>query len=344
MWDCHLFADGAEVSGRRLSSHEMWSLYESQFSSPGVFDPLIMFTPEACERIKLNKGKVSAIIPTFSSPMNCFMMSVFSLLIRSDPNILDHVFVSINGPDSREGGHELQDRKQAFLEDLRSCDWSSRKGFNPGAITISRTWSRIGHAQALDQCIPWVDTEFYLSMHDDVIVVDPSWCFLGDFSENESLAMKTWGNHLAGRLRSTGDRLDMPHLNTIFTLCRKPIMTRLGVGWVGHSIDYKFNISEYMDLGRLVEEHSKAHSLELGSNINNHHGSVSLDIGAFIFSKIFLSGLDIGRFHAGTVRHFESASWKDIKSFRTPEAESLEREIASHDQYWNIYKRYLENG
>ena len=344
MWDCHLFASGAEVSGRRLTSHGMWSLYESQFARPGSFDPLVVLTPEACERLHLTVGKISAIVPTFSSPMNCFMRSLFSLLLRSDPSVLNHVFVSINGPDTREGGNELQDKKQAFVEDLRSVDWSGMSGFNPGAITITRTWSRIGHAQALEQCLPWVDTEFYLSMHDDVLVMNPSWCSLVDFNENESMVMKTWGGYLAGRLRVTGPRLDMPHLNTIFTLCRKPIMTSLGVGWTGFSLNHGFRLSDYVDPKQLERDHERLQSLSFGSSFGeDRFESISLDIGSFLFSRICSMGLDVGRFGVGVVRHFGSSSWNPRGSFRIPEVDALESEIMAVRPYGDIYKRYLED-
>ena len=254
LWDCHLFSDGAVVAGRGRSSHEMWSTYESQFAKPGFFDPLVIFSPEFCEESTLKAGKVSAIIPTFSSPLNCFMWSVLSLVLRSDPEVLDHIFVSINGPDSREGGEDLQDRKQAFLEDLRSADWSGLPYFNPGAITISRTWSRVGHAQALEQCIPWVETEYYLSMHDDVIVRDPSWCNLGGFG---SVVAKTWGNQLVGRLGSHGQRLELPHMSTIFTLCHKPSMTSLKARWTGFHLENRFKIEDFIDFGAFLEMHEK---------------------------------------------------------------------------------------
>lgn len=344
MWDCHLFASGAEVSGRRLTSHEMWALYESQFASPGSFDPLVILTPQACERICLTKGKVSAIIPTFSSPINCFMRSLFSLLIRSDPNVLSHVFVSINGPDKREGNQELQDKKQSFVEDLRSAEWSGMPGFNPGAITITRTWSRIGHAQALEQCIPWIDTEFYLSMHDDVLVMNSSWCVLDDFFNNESMVMKTWGGYLAGRLKATGTRLDMPHLNTIFALCSKPIMTSLGVGWTGFSINHRFKIGEYLDPKRFEEDHSRFLSMGFGPQLGGgQYESISLDIGSFLFSRICSRGLDVGRFDTSVARHFGSSSWNPRGSFRIPEVEELEAEIMSIKPYREIYARYLED-
>jgi hypothetical protein len=343
MWDCHFFPDGAEVAGRMLTSHQMWELYERQFARPGSFDPLLIYTPERCERINSKKGKISAIVPTFSSPINCFMWSVFSLLMRSDPSVVDHVFISINGPDSREGGNELQDRKQNFIEDLRSAT-SPGRGLNPGSMTLTRTWSRIGHAQALEQSIPWVETEFYLSIHDDVIVVDPSWCDLSDFFADDKLVMKTWGGPLMGKMRVTGDRLDMPHLNTIFTLCRKPIMTGLGCRWTGFHVEEGLRVSDYLDVEQFKKDHAGFGSSSIGLELGNREfNCVSLDIGSFFFSKMSLNGLRTGRFDPQIIRHFESASWKSGVVHRIGEVETLEKEIFSFEPYAQIYLRYKES-
>jgi hypothetical protein len=342
MWDCHFFASGAEVSGRKMTSHEMWNLYESQFADPGKFDPLVLFTPEFCEMNCLLKEKISAVIPTFSSPINCFIRSIFSLVLRSDPRFLHHVFISINGPDSREGGNELQDKKQSFIEDLRSAKWPG-SGFNPGSITLIRTWSRIGHSQALDQCVPWIDTEYYLSMHDDVLVMDSSWCNLNDFHDNESLIMKTWGSYLSGRLKNTGSRLDMPHINTIFTLCKKSIMTSLGVNWSGFSLNLPFKISDHIDIKVLEGNHKRLESLGFGASLDrDQYESISLDIGSFLFSRICARGLDIGRFDINTIRHFGSSSWRPRSNFKILEVDELEQQIMSVDSYWEIYEKYLE--
>lgn len=306
LWDCHLFSDGAVVSGRGRSAHEMWNTYEAQFARPGSFDPVTIFTPERCEEATLKAKKISAIIPTFSSPMNCFIWSVLSLVLRSDPEVLDHIFVSINGPDSREGGNELQDRKQAFLEDLRGADWSGLPHFNPGAMTISRTWSRVGHAQALEQCIPWVDTEYYLLMHDDIVVNESSWCDLDGFG---SCVAKTWGNHFAGRLRAVGKRLDIPHMNTIFTLCHKPSLSGIGARWVGSHLEKKFNVEQYLDFDAFLQNHRHIGSLPHGGLPSGLvYDSASLDVGAFVLSKIHLSGMKVGRFDPRVISHFESAS------------------------------------
>ena len=343
MWDCHFFSDGAEVGGRRLSARDMWDIYESQFCGPSAPDPMLIFSPEACERMVSKKGMISAILPTFSSPMNCFMWSVFSLLIRSDPRILSHLFVAINGPDSREGGNELQDTKQSFLEELRSCDWSGMQGFNPGSMTISRTWSRIGHAQALEQCIPWVDTEYYLSIHDDVVVMDSSWCDLSDFVDNRNMVIKTWGNHLACKLGHEGNRLEMPHLNTIFTLCSRPLMARVGSRWMGCHLEGRFRIEELTDARLFERSHAKAGSMPSRPIPDKEYGTVSIDIGSFILSRMSFLGLEAGRFAPSTIRHFESASWNNRVVQKIPEVDFLESQIFSIPQYGDIYSRYMNN-
>lgn len=343
MWDCHFFSEGANIRGRNLSARQMWDLYEAQFERSDS-DSLLVFSPMKCERSVMKGGKISAVIPTFSSPMNCFMWSVFSVILRSDPSVLNHLFISINGPDEREGDHDLQDRKQKFIEELRSLNWPWGPGLNPGAITLTRTWSRIGHAQALEQSIPWIDTEFYLSMHDDVIVMDSSWCDLGDFVRNKNLVMKTWGNHIMGKMRKVGDRLEMPHLNTIFTLCNKPMMTGLGVRWNGFCLEEGFGVDEYVDSKDMEGYHRRLGSIENGTKLDGRFGSAGLDIGAFFFSSICSRGLDFGRFAPGTIRHFESASWKPGVVSRILEVEELEKEIFSIKPYGELYSRHMDHG
>lgn len=338
MWDCHLFSDGAVVAGRGRSPHEMWRLYESQFAAPGDFDPITIFTAEACERVALKEGKISAIIPTFSSPIECFMLSVFSLVLNGDPSVLDHVFFSINGPDAREGSNELQDDKQKFLEELRSAGPPWPGGFDPGAMTLTRTWSRIGHAQALEQCIPWVDTEFYLSMHDDVLVLGPSWCVLEDFRLDAQMVAKTWGRHALGGLRVSGGGLRIPHFNTTFTLCRKPMMTGLGARWTGFHLNKKFRISDFMDEADFSAIHATSECVK-----DAGYDSIGIDIGAFVLSEIARRGLHIGRFPADAISHFESASWRHGRDFMVPEALALLERLKSIPKYWDIYSRFLDD-
>jgi hypothetical protein len=59
--------------------------------------------------------KITVVIATSTSSMKCFMLSIFSLLLRSGDKF-DHFIVNINGPDSRTGSTFIQDQKQSFLE------------------------------------------------------------------------------------------------------------------------------------------------------------------------------------------------------------------------------------
>ena len=155
MWDCHLFANGTNFGARPLTGEDYWRMYERQFVPDEDRDEYTLFSAKECERLSLIPKKICAIVPTFSCPMNCFMWAIFSLFLRSDPRELEHVIVGINGPDSRDpnpDGCPLQDRKQCFIEDLRNIGaWNHPGTFNPGAITLIRTWSRIGHAQMMEQ-------------------------------------------------------------------------------------------------------------------------------------------------------------------------------------------------
>lgn len=354
MWDCHLFSDGTDFGGKRISGEEYWSIYERQFVLSDDVDKYVLFSAKRCEEFSLIPSKICAVIPTYSSPMDCFMRSVFSLLLRSDPNVLAHVVFGINGPDSRcdgEDGPELQDRKQRFIEDLKGIKgWDYPSLFNPGGITLVRTWSRIGHAQTLEQCLNWVHTEYYLCMHDDVIVTDRYWCDgLKDFKSDPKMVLKTWGNPLMRKMQNKSSSFELPHLNTIFTLCRKPLMRMINANWIGYYFDLDFRISDFVDESEFFALHKNLGSLEsshpeLSLEPGRSYKVCSMDIGTFVFSQVSKYDLNLSVFPKSTIFHFEAASWrnKEGSSKRTPEVEFLEREISAVPEYHDIYMRYLD--
>lgn len=89
--------------------------------------PHMLLDVGECEQNSSLYRKITAIIPSFSAPLECLLWSVFSLLTRSQPgDKLEHIIVSINGPDKRTGDPALQDKKQAFLEELRNLKWAHR--------------------------------------------------------------------------------------------------------------------------------------------------------------------------------------------------------------------------
>lgn len=359
MWDCHLFKDGTNF-GKKMTGEDYWRVYERQFVPKENKDEYTLFSAKRCEELSLVPRKICAILPTFSSPMNCFMWSVFSLFLRSDPRELEHVIIGINGPDSRDpnpAGCPLQDRKQCFVEDLRGIrSWPYSGTFNPGAITLIRTWSRIGHAQMLEQCINWVHTQHYLCMHDDVIIMDKNWGRSVEEFENDPLLIaKTWGGlpghpMLLRKMQRVGSKFELPHFNTIFALCNKPLMRMVSANWTGYHFNQNFRVSDFVDYDKFMELHDGLGSLEkahpdLSIREDAQYDALSMDIGTFVYSQIARNGLHVGTFEDNAIRHFEAVSWRNqIAAYqRHPEVDELEKEIMAIPEYAEIYERYKED-
>lgn len=356
MWDCHLFANGQFFGDKWLNSEDLWDMYERQFVREEQRDPLTIFSAGECERITLLPKKICAIIPTYSSPMNYFMWSVFSLFLRSDPRELEHVIFGINGPDARypdQDGSHLQDRKQCFIEDLRSVtSWERPDKFNPGAITLVRTWSRIGHSQTIEQCINWVHTQYYLLMHDDIIVMDKNWTkSVYEFSSDPKLIAKTLGDPLVIRMRHRHDRvLELPHLSTTFSLFDKPKMKTVGAFWNGYYLNQKnFMIKNYLDFDKFIDKQKQINCLDKIEDKtiqkNSIFDSISMEIGTFAYYAIVRNEMRINEFPASTAKHFFAGSSRNkAPAFQNhAEIEELEAEIMAIPEYAEIYLRYKEN-
>ncbi|NIQ15033.1 MAG: hypothetical protein GTO02_11780, partial [Candidatus Dadabacteria bacterium] len=71
-----------------------------------------------------------------------------------------------------------QDKKQEFLEELRKLQWwrvQEPKHKRDMPITVMRVWSRIGHPESVEMALPWVHTDAFLIMHDDIIITKHNW-------------------------------------------------------------------------------------------------------------------------------------------------------------------------
>lgn len=339
MWDCHLLGHWSEYE----------KIYESQFSNIQRLEDIktkkeLLITTEQCEDLTLIPQKICCIIPTSTAPIESFVWSIFSLLTRSSPDILEHFIVGINGPDKRTGDPSLQDTKQKFIEELRDLTWHSRSM----PVTLVRTWSRIGHAQVIEQCIPWVHTEFYVSMHDDVIILDKNWCDqIYDFS-NEKLICKTFGPPIHQKLNGSGDLLCMPHFNSIFTLCKKSRMKAINASWIGYHVPVEFYIDNFWPYEDFIEWHKKNDLLcEISpTNKSNKYKVLSMDIGCCLIPDIINNKYQMQQFQKNTIRHFSSLSWneqrgKDIASSVHKEVLSLEKELIKNKDFWNLYNKYV---
>lgn len=330
--------------------------------------PLMGLSLEECERRTLLPDKTTAIICTSSAPLQCFMWAVLSLLIRSDPfGFLEHITVVINGPDPRTGSPRLQDRKQAFLEELRALPWRKTDDdrCRDMPLTICRVWSQIGHSQAIEAAVPWCHTQNYLLMHDDAILLTPDWqraasqllqdpllvlaaARQGDETQPAVFGALSW--------QPRGERrgecsLALPHLNTVFTLCRKALLAELGARWIGYHVEMPpFRPGELLD-----REFARRHYRTRG--VMGHDPPderiftlLSMDIGSWVYREAVDAGYRFGEFPLGTVHHFVRMSWgadasEAFNAAATSRAvRDLELEISRHEPLERLYRKYADSG
>lgn len=296
-----------------------------------------------CEELTRIPGKTTAIIPTYNSSIDCFMWSIFSLLLRSSDN-LEQIIVCINGPDERTGDPTNQDNKQAFLEDLRRLKWNGKDM----PLTINRIWSRIGHGESVEGAIPWVHTEAYTLLHDDVIVTNPTWAeetftILQDDSVAAVYSPPCLGVFVSTYDEDYGKKLNLPHVNTPFITCKKALIKER---WTGYHVDTEFNLDE---LG-LTEEFVKFHEgviatkeHDRGARFRPHetHSCLSVDFGGWVFYQIKSDKYKL--VPVRMVEHILSMSWNERKHNLKAHQEhivDLEMELINTPEYWQIYKKY----
>lgn len=258
---------------------------------------------------------ITVVIPTNQSPCKVLMWSLFSLILRTKPlERLGHFIITINGPDERTGDPSLQDRKQRMLEELRSFSFFHWTNGMP--LTIQRTWSRVGHGEALDTAIPWVHTEEYLLAHDDIILKDGAWLEkLGRHYDDHLIFATTVDPVLNGRFNFTpyrthlgdGYHLGFPHLNTSFLLCKRAISKQLGLTWRG------YHVNKLKHLGaEEIQFLARHYGLEVGkippgpATIN----IFSYDIGAWAYHHLKRNNYRIEpTLPYSTTHHFGAVSW-----------------------------------
>lgn len=211
-------------------------------SQPGGDELMWLDLGEATRKVTAD-STVTAIIATSTSPLPMLAWCVLSLILRSSRDgLLQGIIVAINGP---QGDTREQDAKQAFLDDLMKCV----------PLTVSRVYGPIGHGEAIDSAIPWVRTRAYLLVHDDAMLLSSHWEVVArNALGHQDLAMVATpgvfgiGGHRPAILvsgftvcerddRAGESHIVFPHVNTVFTLCRKDVLAPIGRRWEGFSID-----------------------------------------------------------------------------------------------------------
>ncbi len=315
--------------------------------------PHMVFDIGECERLTTLKGKITFIMASCQAPINCLMWSVFSLLLRSKVNgTMEHFIVVLNGADERTGEGELQNEKQRFLEDLRGQKWmnklSDEKRDMP--ITVMRTWSRIGHSQSIDMAVPWVHTEGYIILHDDVILHNNLWeefvksSILADIDHALIGTEPLLACPLSYVPFDDGWKLNLPHLNSTFLACRKDATVESGTTWSGHHVKKNFNILTDINYKEFMDVY--ADDMQTPIQTDQPYKYISADFGAWMYYQLKIRKKKMTTMPRELVTHLTAMSWRDINEKRaiceafTPVITSLEKDIYAIEEYGRIYDKY----
>jgi hypothetical protein len=330
--------------------------------------PQMAFNIEECIDATHLKEKVTAIIPTGNAGIECLMWSVFSLLLRSKPNaMLEHICVNISGPDKRTGDPTNQDQKQEFLEDLRNVEWYHSDNLHnkrPMPLTVIRVWSRVGYAEVFSMALPWIHTDSYLLMHDDVILTNPDWLsevkdkFYGDPNVSLAYAMPSLlGCECDSNIHKGMYLLRLPQLETTFLLCKKRWIMKTGARFTGYHIPddenfFQFEVSDIPDFENFVEYY-KAQGL-MSQDIQTHeaYNFVRQDVGAWVYYHLYQLNTKFVQLNTENIVHIELMSHggvsQEAKNQRVEvykdQILKLEQEILSHPTYSKIYLKHMPNG
>lgn len=323
---------------------------------------MIVDAGEATELTKLPE-KFTAIYPTSSGPIECLLWSTFSLLLRTKVNdLMEHFMVVINGPDKRTGDPTIANKKQKFLEELRNLKWyhtDSPKNQRDMPLSVLRVWSRIGHPESVEMALPWVHTDAYLIMHDDIIIGKHNWCaevkekFYGD--PNVAIAFGTPELMCAYCDEASYQGkplLRFPHLLCAFLLCRKKHFQKMGSSWCGYHIDMTkqpFKLEDRVgDYATFLEYYKSLRCLSAHNppKPNTEYSYISMEMGAWHFYNAVQAGHKFVPINP-EITHFGAMSWEvdTGKKMRiekyVPVIKELEKEILNHPDYAPLYMKYL---
>jgi hypothetical protein len=310
------------------------------------------------------KKKTTAIIPTGPASINCLLWSVFSLLLRSTPNgLLEHFIVCINGPDKRTGSPALQDKKQEFLEELRRLKWyhandpDNRKDM---PITVIRAWSRVGYAEAVEMAVPWIHTDSYTCLHDDIIINKADWeqevedKFYSDLSSNiiaygsKELLFAHCDHVIAHGLYM----LRLPNMYSHFLVCNRKLMRKIGgnfcmynLGSVDNPIQFDLE-EETGSLENFLNFWREKGLLNHPPQTTELYNFINMGFGSWVYYNACQAGYNFVPLNPKIVTHFGAMSLSTdqerpvrLEGKRATILE-LEAEIMAHPEYSQLYMKY----
>lgn len=207
-------------------------------------------------------------------------------------------------------------------------------------ITVSRTWSRVGHPESLESALAWVHTQHYLVMHDDVILLSEQWQEEAkEFFANEKAVVKTWGNPSVNTFGEYfgKETLSMPHFNTIFSLCRQYLIRGSGAPWRGYYVRKEFDLpKESIDWYR---NNTGLIAPTLQNSEPHPYKNLSLEIGAWLFVQLKTKGYEMTQFSDEILYHCEGGSHHRMRPKPGVEVFDLEKKLKL-TEYWGLYNKY----
>lgn len=304
-------------------------------------------------------NKITVIYPTCQSPIECLLWSTFSLLLRANAkDLIEHFTVVINGPDKRTGDPANQDLKQAFLEDLRRLKWwnvNKPQEQRDMPISILRVWSRIGHPEAVEMAMPWIHTDAFLIMHDDIIITKHNW--LNEIKEkfygNPNVVIGYTPNLMCCQCDSNKhqnkDLLRFPHLLCAFLVCKKSLIRKLGSTWCGYHIETEpFLLKDKVgDVDEFMRYYKNMNLLDHPPQTTQKYEVISMEMGAWHFYNAVQAGMQFVQLDPTLIEHIGAASWDTPAGLVRrverimPAVRKLEKEIYAHPHYGPLYSKYI---
>lgn len=289
------------------------------------------------------KDQNTILLCTSQCDVKVMMWSVLSLLLKAKDSF-DSFEICINGCSSKSK-RKLQDVKQKFFESLLyDCGVS---------LNIHRSIGRQGHSNGIDSCIPWIDTEYYTLVHDDVIFKD-SWKeeldysgFLNDpkrslINIGPFFMMKPLA--FCNSIYENKPKLGMPHINSSFVIVKKSVVEDLGVKWQGYhnKVDFKLEGEWARKLIDFYEPIASG-NIQEGNEYNYHN----TDIGSWVCYKLLTSDYNLKSMKGDFCFHLTEGSWSSDIALAVrinkhyEEIESLEKEILN-SKYADLYNEYCK--
>jgi hypothetical protein len=322
--------------------------------------PHMAYDIDECVEHSTLPEKITTIIPTAAGPLECLLWSVFSLLLRARPDdLIEHFMVVINGPDERTGDPTLQDKKQAFLEELRDMKWyhADRPEISKDMpITVIRAWSRIGHPEAVEMALPWVHTDAYHLMHDDIIINKHGWLdeVRDKFYSNPNVAIAYSPRLHCCQCNSATYQnkhlFRVPHLLCAFLVCRKKWIVKTGQSWCGYHIPTPtFELKDRVgDVPGLMRYYSQQKLLDNPPQTEEPYDYCSMEMGAWLYYHLVQQGRSFVALDPEIYSHFGTMSWESetgknsrilggLKGIKL-----LESEIEKHPTYKPLYDKYIK--